>query len=235
MSTRTITVFSTKGKQKAKIETAATTWGELSDLVRDEGYDLDRLHATENINRNDLVSSQAILPEGPFTLFLRPKETKSGLNVEGLGFKQLRDLVKEHKDEEGFMDHLNSTGVNYTRLKTSDLADLLSSWNPSAEGAPEPQQETAPDVEETDSPNAIEEVNNSKRVEAMQKIAEEILSNTESEEVEMRVEAIMDELAGLKEEVQEEEEANRETPEEKAERLENERLEQEARDMLSGF
>ena len=133
-TTRIITAFSTRGKQFKKIETSATTWGELKPALEAEGYDLTKLLATESINRHDLAHEDATLPEDNFTVFLRPKDTKSGISgLENASFKELRASVKENKDVPGFLDHINSTG-NYTRIKTDELRELLISWNPE-EGA----------------------------------------------------------------------------------------------------
>jgi hypothetical protein len=243
MSTRTITVFSTKGKQKAKIDTDVKTWGELKPLVEAEGYDLSKLHATENVNRHDLNHKDGSLPEGNFTLFLRPKKTKSGLDVKGKSFKELRAMVKEHQDEEGFIEHLNKTGVNYTRLKTEDLAKRLKSWKPKAgkktASAPKPEKAAAKE----ESANAIEATTNADRVGLIENLLEEILSNSSSEDVTARVEIIQDEVAGLKVEIQEEEDENseeaqrrrEEEEQRKADEAETEELANEADDFMDGF
>lgn len=125
---RAIIVYSTKGKKKLKINTNAATWGELQPVLKDKGYDLGSLHATESIKRSDLVNDNAILPAGAFVIVMRPKKTKSGADR---SFKECRAYVKEmkgSKDEAEFMAHINSTGVNYTRLKADALSVLITSW-----------------------------------------------------------------------------------------------------------
>ena len=77
-NTREITVFSTQGQTLKKILTNAVTWGELKPLVRAEGFDLSNLLASENKNKTDLVNDAAVLPEGPFKVFLRAAKVKSG-------------------------------------------------------------------------------------------------------------------------------------------------------------
>lgn len=120
--TRTITVFSTKGKRKSKIETEVTTWGELKKLVSKEGYNLDKLLATENITRRDLANEGATLPEGNFTLFLRPTKTKSGgKDYSNMSFKELRaELTDEDKTAIS-----EETGKNYTRCSGGDIREYL--------------------------------------------------------------------------------------------------------------
>ena len=125
MSTnRIITVFSTKGKQKSKIETSATTWGELQPFLMEEGYDLENLLATENIKRRDLLSVDAILPEGEFTVFLRPQKTKSGADISDMSFSELRQIVRDNHGNEDFLDHMG----NYTRMNTETLRRTLIDW-----------------------------------------------------------------------------------------------------------
>ena len=129
---RTVTFFSTKGLQKAKIETDVTLWKELAVLATQNGYDLDKLHATESVTKTDLVHPEALLPVGNFVLFLRPKKTKSGLEVAGLSFTQLRGIVSELKGYPAFIEHINAKG-NYTRLDTESLRAQLSSWTGAVE------------------------------------------------------------------------------------------------------
>jgi len=125
MSTRTVTVFTSKGK-KQKIETVATTWGELKPEV-EAHYDLSNLQPTENVNKTTLTHQDAVLPEGNFVLFLRPVKTKSGLDgTDGLGFRDLRKMVTT----DAIKAHLNSqvSGKNWTQLSTEDLRAGLASY-----------------------------------------------------------------------------------------------------------
>lgn len=130
--TRVITVFSTKGKQKAKIETDVTSWGSLKPLLAEEGYDLNSLLATESIGRHDLVNEDAVLPDGEFTVFLRPAKTKSGADVANMSYKELRAATKSAIETGGdaAKDHFNA-GKSYTNKSTDDLRELLHDWNAS--------------------------------------------------------------------------------------------------------
>lgn len=124
MSTRVITMFSTKGG-KNKVETEATTWGELKPLV-EEKYDLSNLQATENKNKTTLTHPDAVLPEGDFVLFLRPIKTKSGADMNDLGFRELRALV----NNDSVKEYLNGVvpGKNWTQLTTDELRAGLNSY-----------------------------------------------------------------------------------------------------------
>lgn len=132
MSKRIVTVFSTQGanKQKFEIGEEVTSWGQLSTIVGSQ-YDLNKLIATESVTKHDLVSSEAILPQSDFKLFLRPKKTKSGLEVSNATFAELRAIVKENRDNDAFMEHLHSgMGKNYTQFTTDELRSQIASWNP---------------------------------------------------------------------------------------------------------
>ena len=123
---REIVAYATKGGKIAKINTDAKTWGELKPLLREEGYDLNSLLAAESINRSDLVNDLAVLPEGPFRVFLRPKQTKSGAD---LPYKEVRAKVQEIIASDGDVAkaHFNE-GKNYTTKKGDELNVLVNSY-----------------------------------------------------------------------------------------------------------
>ncbi len=130
MSTkRVITVFSTQGKQKAKIETDVTTWGQLKPMLVAEQYNLDKLLATESVRRTDLINEGAILPETDFTVFLRPAATKSGADVSGMSYSDLRASIKLQLETGGdaASNHFNAER-SYTNKSTETLRELLHDW-----------------------------------------------------------------------------------------------------------
>lgn len=122
---REITVIATKGTQVNKITSSAATWGELKSELRDS-YDLSKLIAVENVNRNTLELDAAILPTSPFRLFLRPAKTKSGADFASMGYKDLKDYIKNNPSVK---DPLNvfakESGRNWTQLKTEELQEQL--------------------------------------------------------------------------------------------------------------
>tara|TARA_R110002020_G_scaffold148076_4_gene323914 strand:- start:5630 stop:6295 length:666 start_codon:yes stop_codon:yes gene_type:complete len=131
---RKVTVYSTKGKTNAEITTDVTTWGELRELlISEHGYEMDSLNATENINRTDLINTGANLPEGEFTLFLRPVKTKSGNGLVEVtreylvstDFKGLREAIKSLPQDlkEDYVKSLR--GENYTHFTTAKLRVTL--------------------------------------------------------------------------------------------------------------
>lgn len=197
MSTqRIITVFSTKGQKKAKIETNVTTWGELSPLVKNEGYDLDNLHATENINKSDLVNTQAVLPEGDFTIFLRPKKTKSGAERGmGLSYKEIKAVIKEdfEKYPEEAVAHYNE-GDNYTRKGTETLRGLVNSFvapTGTAKAEPKPAKKEKVKAEEV-----VETITltNADHAESIKTDLLAIIGNASSDDVKERATEILEDL-----------------------------------------
>ena len=154
---REIVAYATKGGKIAKINTDAKTWGELKPLLKIEGYDLNSLLAAESINRADLVNDLAVLPEGPFRVFLRPKQTKSGAD---LPYKEVRAKVQELIASDGDMAkaHFNE-GKNYTTKKGDELNVLLNSYKggsgTTSSAKAEPKKE-AVKAEEKASPKASE-------------------------------------------------------------------------------
>lgn len=237
---RVVTVFSTKGKSKTKITTDATTWSELKSLIRNEGYNMDNLQAVEGTNRTTLQHQDARLPEGDFTLFLRPVKTKSGLSgMEGKSFKELRQIIKEQGQD--CKDYLESkSGKSWTQVGTEDLRNLLAGYNPAngvadvVQSVAESKSETMEEVQSEASPTSMDLVG---QVEStLDQICE---MESDSDNICDRVDMIKEELSGLKEDLEAiyspEALAERKAEEEriKAEKEEDERLAREANDIFS--
>ena len=157
IAVREIVAYATKGGKIAKINSDVKTWGELKPLLKREGYDLNSLLAAESINRADLVNDLAVLPEGPFRVFLRPKQTKSGAD---LPYKEVRAKVQELIASDGDVAkaHFNE-GKNYTTKKGDELNVLLNSYKggsgTTSSAKAEPKKE-AVKAEEKASPKASE-------------------------------------------------------------------------------
>lgn len=114
-----VTIFSTKGSQKATHETQARTWGELKQELSNK-YDFASLQATENIRRTDLTVDSAILPEQDFTLFLRPIKTKSGTSY---SYKEVRGIISKDIKLQSYIKSVY--GKNYTNLSTETLNEAV--------------------------------------------------------------------------------------------------------------
>jgi len=129
---RVITIFSSRGDKTAKIETDATTWGVLRGLIREKGYEVDKLHASENIGKTTLEHEGAVLPEGNFTIFMRPKQTKSGAKKRADGMK-LADLKKTAKEDIAAFPNMGKAHYGaYSTLKAEPHTELVNSFKGSA-------------------------------------------------------------------------------------------------------
>ena len=195
---REIVAYATKGGKIAKINTDVKTWGELKPLLKREGYDLNSLLAAESINRADLVNDLAVLPEGPFRVFLRPKQTKSGAD---LPYKEVRAKVQELIASDGDVAkaHFNE-GKNYTTKKGDELNVLLNSYKggsgttSSAKAEPKKEEPKAPKAEEKDSSKASEAQEFSE--EGCIKVAVEALSKIKSVDTTAIISLVKDLLKG---------------------------------------
>ena len=181
---REIVAYATKGGKIAKINSDVKTWGELKPLLKMEGYDLNSLLAAESINRADLVNDLAVLPEGPFRVFLRPKETKSGAD---LPYKEVRAKVQELIASDGDVAkaHFNE-GKNYTTKKGDELNVLLNSYKGGSGTTSSAKAEPKKEAVKIEAPKA-EEKASSKASEAQEfseegciKVAVEALSKIKS-------------------------------------------------------
>ena len=198
IAVREIVAYATKGGKIAKINSDVKTWGELKPLLKMEGYDLNSLLAAESINRADLVNDLAVLPEGPFRVFLRPKQTKSGAD---LPYKEVRAKVQELIASDGDVAkaHFNE-GKNYTTKKGDELNVLLNSYNggstatSSAKAEPKKEEPKAPKAEEKASPKASEAQEFSE--EGCIKVAVEALSKIKSVDTTAIISLVKDLLKG---------------------------------------
>ena len=195
IAVREIVAYATKGGKIAKINSDVKTWGELKPLLKREGYDLNSLLAAESINRADLVNDLAVLPEGPFRVFLRPKQTKSGAD---LPYKEVRAKVQELIASDGDVAkaHFNE-GKNYTTKKGDELNVLLNSYKggsgTTSSAKAEPKKE-AVKAEEKASPKASEAQEFSE--EGCIKVAVEALSKIKSVDTTAIVSLVKDLLKG---------------------------------------
>ena len=198
IAVREIVAYATKGGKIAKINSDVKTWGELKPLLKREGYDLNSLLAAESINRADLVNDLAVLPEGPFRVFLRPKQTKSGAD---LPYKEVRAKVQELIASDGDVAkaHFNE-GKNYTTKKGDELNVLLNSYKggsvttSSAKAEPKKEEPKAPKAEEKASPKASEAQEFSE--EGCIKVAVEALSKIKSVDTTGVISLVKDLLKG---------------------------------------
>lgn len=208
-TTRTVTVYATQGQKTAKIETSASTWGELKEIVSEQGYNLETLSATENINRTSLDHADASLPAGDFTLFLRPVKTKSGIDgAEDMGYRELREKIATALEEDGDVarEHFNShvSGKNYTQLSTPQLREVVGSYVPLSErqSVDIEEEEEVEEVEENAGPvvfteEQIMEARNAERVRKIKELLNEVCETSDNDDVCDRTSEIDEMLDGV--------------------------------------
>lgn len=96
---REIKIFSTVGK-KVILNTNVETLGELKPLLSAEDIDYSRLQLVVGETKNALELDEAILPTGPFKIYLMPKETKSGSNARLIAlFEKLSEVYSDIASE----------------------------------------------------------------------------------------------------------------------------------------
>lgn len=231
-TTRKITAFSTRGKQKSTFDSDAKTWGELKSTLENEGFDLGNLAATESINRTDLAHKDAVLPEGDFTIFLRPTKTKSGADYASMSYKDLRGCLND--DDKAALAEI--TGKNWTRCSRADIEEYLNNKDNSgttATSTATPKEETTNEVEAP--------MTNTIRISRVKTLLSEIAENSSDDEVSDRLDLVNDEVEGLADAIEAEEspEAAQAKKEEEeriaAEQAEADRLAKEADDLMDGF
>ena len=138
--------------------------------MRNEGYDLNSLLAAESINRADLVNDQAVLPTGPFRVFLRPKQTKSGTTE--LPYKEVRALIQSAiaSDGDKAKAHFN-VGKNYTTKKGPELNELWSTYSSKGATTAEPKKAAPVKQVKEVAPKKAEKVKEVKQTEEISELA----------------------------------------------------------------
>lgn len=159
---RVITVVSTRGGAMKKFEQSLTTlgvtvrdrenqtnfehnslidtWGNLKRVLETEGYDLSNLVAVERNSKVTFQEDGATLPNGDFTIFLRPSKSKFGMSeyhpseksseVDSMSFMDLREEFIVSNNYEGIKEYLNYfvEDKNWTQLSLVELREGIKSF-----------------------------------------------------------------------------------------------------------
>lgn len=130
---RTIRVFSTRSRKK--IESQATTWGELKVELRELDIPYNGMKAAIGKSKVTLEHKDAQLPAEEFVLYLMPTKTKSGVNVDTMSYKDLKKSISEAISTGESAYNLFNEGKNYTNKKSADLRALYKTWLSSQGGS----------------------------------------------------------------------------------------------------
>lgn len=91
---RTVRIKDTDRSGLLTFQINATTFGELKDEITslDSSLSFSNKRAIVRETRVTLDSSEAVLPEGSFTLYLMPEKSKAGADWSSFSFHQLRSF-----------------------------------------------------------------------------------------------------------------------------------------------
>lgn len=126
---RTITVFDQNTQEKTVIENVyAETFGELKDVLRENGISIEGMDVREGISRVDLRSDSALLPHdtpyrGGTTNDLMILLTKTNKKVaSGIGRTEAVQYMKENDLQDAVQKEF---GKNWTNVSTADLVAFV--------------------------------------------------------------------------------------------------------------
>ena len=136
---REIKIFSTLTRKR--LNSSATTWAELQAELKNESIKFDNMKAAVGKSKISLEYPGAQLPSEPFTLYLMPTKTKSGLDVENMSYSAIRSAIRQLvTTSENAHNHFNDE-KNYTNKKADELRSLLASWLNSVDSLEQEKEE----------------------------------------------------------------------------------------------
>lgn len=126
---RNITVYVSRGQKTKVIETDATTFAELKEVLKanDVAFNIRGQVAVESVNNTTLELDNAVLPDSNFTLAIFQRKTKAGADR-----TTLYNRIKEFIARDG-KDAVNSyfkevAGKHYTNISTDALEGFVDSY-----------------------------------------------------------------------------------------------------------
>lgn len=148
---RVITVVSTVGKPKVKINYDGNDWAGLKKLLEKGGvdtdggkfnsYSLSNMKCVESTKKGTLEHPQAIIPDGDFNLFLMPMKSKSGGSLtRAEAYAKIKGFIAENEDKA--KEHFNQE-KNYTVKTTDALNELIEKYQPGTKKSVAKEKATA--------------------------------------------------------------------------------------------
>jgi len=136
--TRMIIVYNTHGDNERHVQSSATTWGELQSDLEVNGVSYRGMKAVIGETQNTLESNQAVVPEGPFSLFLMHQKVKSGslINDEyideeyGISWTEVEwEMYEEHPEDYTFktLEDLAMARMKKAEFYLKEAANVISS------------------------------------------------------------------------------------------------------------
>lgn len=157
MSTREILIANTKTQKKSKLESNATTLGELKAEMRNAGIDYDGMTFTEGISKTQLLSDDTQLPQNVMYhgqptnhLVILLTNTKKNIASGAMSRKEAYQAIKDYDLQDAVKEEFDR---NYTQVPTSDLEVFI---NNNVDSSDEDEVETE-DIDEEEEDD--EEIN----------------------------------------------------------------------------
>ena len=124
---RKIIVVSTTKTTPSVIYSTSRTWGQLQNEISGTFGNVSSMRAVVKETKNDLSSSEAVLPEGDFTLFLTPKQIKAGFGVDVVSVLRAlqtkwNDAIEEIIEEVEEGAHTTSVATAVSRASTAAIS-----------------------------------------------------------------------------------------------------------------
>lgn len=125
---RVITIVSTRGGRIEKFELEdGLTWGTLREEIRTRLPEIEELVAVESVNKTTLSSVESVVPDGDIRIFLRPGNTKAGIDFSEMSFAEMRAFISEDAHNKAELNAMASKelGKNWTTLSKEEMAKFL--------------------------------------------------------------------------------------------------------------
>lgn len=126
MTQRIITFYTTVGNNNVAIETDATTFGQLKPLMNEKNIKHENMNLIVDVTETAIIGDDSVLPEGEFVIYITPKKTKSGAD---LTRPECYSKIKSLLDSGANKDHFKRDGKGYSSLSTQVLNDMINSYS----------------------------------------------------------------------------------------------------------
>lgn len=130
MENREILIANTKTQKRSKLNTSATTLGELKQALQAAGIDYEGMTFTEGISKTQLLSDEAQLPHDVIykgqptnNLVILLTNTKKNIASGSMSRTEAYQFIKGHHLQDAVKEEF---GRNYTVIPTSELASFIS-------------------------------------------------------------------------------------------------------------
>lgn len=158
MSIREILIANTKTQKSSKLESNATTLGELKAEMRSAGIDYDGMTFTEGISKTQLLNDDTQLPQNVMyhgqptnNLVILLTNTKKNISSGAMSRKEAYQKIKDNDLQDAVKEEF---GRNYTQVPTSDLEVFI---NNNVDSSDEDEVEPE-DIDEEESTYGLEDI-----------------------------------------------------------------------------